>query len=76
MAPTRNIPLNRTSVNEAEPLPEPVRPSRRPEPLQIHRGKPPAKPFVAASCFDERGNCGAGQAWRADAATAGAAAAG
>jgi hypothetical protein len=34
------------------------------------------EPFVAGSCFDERGNCGAGQAWWADAATVGAAAAG
>src|SRR6266516_25576 len=32
--------------------------------------------FVAGSCFDERGNCGAGQAWRADAAAASPAAAG
>lgn len=44
MAPARNVPLDRTPVNDAETLPEPVRPSRRAEPVKIHRGKPRAKP--------------------------------
>jgi hypothetical protein len=44
MAPARNVPLDRSPVNESEPLAEPVKRSHRAEPAKIHRGKPPAKP--------------------------------